>query len=95
MGLLGNLFERGGGGTARAGRLRVGQFLHGVGDPDLEELVEVRRHDAQVTQPLEQRHLGSAGHREHPGVECQRAEVPLQQHCGRRRLHGHQYLSIS
>jgi hypothetical protein len=36
---------------------------------DLEELVEVGRHDAQVAQPLDQRHLGPVRPVEHPFIE--------------------------
>jgi hypothetical protein len=68
----------------RADRLciaRVGQthFFERVGHPDLEELVEVGRDDAQVAQPLQQGHVGLAGHVEHPCIERKGTQVAVQQ----------------
>jgi hypothetical protein len=44
-----------------------------------EELVEVRRHDAQVAQALDQRHRRAMGPVEHPLIERQDAVVAVQQ----------------
>ena len=48
--------HRGGGRNLRVARVGQPQFVERVGHPDLEELVEIGRHDAQVAQALEQRH---------------------------------------
>jgi hypothetical protein len=44
-------------------------LLLDAGDADLEELVEVARHDAQEAQALEQRHGGVGGLRQHAALE--------------------------
>ncbi|MNT49180.1 hypothetical protein D3C72_1860150 [compost metagenome] len=62
-------------GTARA-QVRCGA--------DFEELVEVRRHDAQVAQPFDQRHFGPVGPVEHALVEREDAVVAVQQRERRR-----------
>ena len=45
--------------------------------PDHEELVEVAGVDRQVLQPLQQRHVGVGGHRQHPVVELEPGEFPV------------------
>ena len=69
--------RRAGAGLARS--------LQAIGEADLEELVEVRRDDAHVAQPLEQRHVGAARLREHAPVELE--DGPLAVEKGRHR-HG-------
>jgi len=56
-----------------------------VGEADLEELVEVRRDDAYVAQPLEQRHVVAARHREHAPVELEDGPLAVEE---RRHRHG-------
>ena len=65
-----------GGGDAGVGAARG---LEVVGEADLEELVEVRRDDADVAQPLEQRHVVAARLREHPAVELEDRGFAVQQ----------------
>ena len=52
--------------------------LH-AGDADLEELVEIRRHDAEKAQPLEQRHRRVLGLREHAPLELEHAELAIEE----------------
>ena len=59
--------------------------LEAVGEADLEELVEVRRDDADVAQPLEQRHVVALRLREHAPVELEDRALAVQQ---RRHRHG-------
>ena len=61
--------------AVRAARAR----LEAVGEADLEELVEVRRDDAHVAQPLEQRHVGAARLRQHAPVELEDRALAVQQ----------------
>ena len=69
---------------------RVGRGLRGTelqqllepGDPDLEELVEVRGADAQEPQPLEQRHARVLRLGQHPGVELQRRQLAVDEVLG-------------
>src|SRR3954465_13376657 len=59
-------------------------------DADLEELVEVRRHDGDEAQPLEERHRIVRRLREHPALEGEDAELAVGE-LGRRRdssVHG-------
>ena len=46
--------------------------------PHLKELVQVRGHDAQVTQALEHRHFGAVRPVEHPFIERQNTQVSVQ-----------------
>ena len=50
-----------------------------VGVTDLKELIEVGRHDADVAQPLQQRHIAALGLRQHPTVERQDGLLSTQQ----------------
>ena len=52
-------------------------LLLDAGDADLEELVEVARHDAQEAQPLEQRHGRIGGLGEHAALELQQESSRL------------------
>ena len=52
-------------------------------DADLEELVEVRRDDAEEAQPLEQRHRLVLGLREHAAVEFERLQLAVEEMLGR------------
>ena len=63
------------------------------GDADLEELVEVRRHDGDEAQPLEQRHRLVRRLREHAPVELEHLELAIQELCGRgdSAVHGREY----
>lgn len=45
----------------------------------LKKFIQIRGHDAEVAQTLQQRHIVSAGPVQHPFVECQNALVPVQQ----------------
>ena len=69
------------------GRAAVGppRRLEAVGEADLEELVEVRRDDADVAQPLEQRHVVAARLRQDAPVELEDRALAVQQ---RRHRHG-------
>src|SRR5689334_13984104 len=58
-------------------RQREVHSLLKAGDADLEELVEVRRHDGDEAQPLEQRHGVVGRLRQHPGVEREDAELAV------------------
>jgi hypothetical protein len=86
-------------GQLLGGRRQVGQFaarrlrtglarrFHQVGHAHLEELVEVGRHDGQVAQPLQQRHIVTTGLGQHAPVELQDRALAIQQgrHSGERR----------
>ena len=48
-----------------------------AGDADLEELVEVARHDAQKAQALEQRHGRIGGLGEHAALELEQGELAI------------------
>src|SRR5204863_662463 len=59
-------------------------------DPDLEELIEIAAGDAQELQPLEQRHRLIEGLVEHPLVELEERQFPVDVMLGRpevRRIH--------
>ncbi len=63
------------------GELRVGMIPLLLLQPrhaHLEEFIEVRGHDAQVAQPLEQRHARILGHREHAFVERENTELAIE-----------------
>ncbi len=47
------------------------------GDPDLEELVEIAAEDAEELEPLEQRRAGVERLVQHPAVELQPGELPV------------------
>src|SRR5438067_514877 len=55
-----------------------------AGDADLEELVQVRRHDGDEAQPLERRHRLVGRLREHAAVEGEDAELAVDELGGRR-----------
>ncbi len=61
---------------ARRRDLRA-ELLLDARDADLEELVQVAADDAQEAQPLEQRHLGVLGQREHAPVEVEQRELAV------------------
>ncbi len=70
---------------------RVGTGAHGT-DAFHEELVEVRGEDREELEPLEQRHALVDGFGQHPAVEFEPAEVPveprlLQHPCSQLRIH--------
>ena len=60
------------------------ELLLEPGDTDLEELVEIAAHDAQETQPLEQRRMRILGLRQHAAVERQDAELAVEEILGRK-----------
>ena len=49
------------------------------GHPDLEELVQVGREDGAELQPLQQRRAGIRGQRQHPLVEVEPGELPVEE----------------
>ena len=49
------------------------------GHPDLEELVEVGREDGGELQPLQERRAGIGGQREHPLVEVEPGQLPVEE----------------
>jgi len=53
-----------------------------VGDPDLEEFVEVRRDDADIAEAFRQRHRGAGSHRQHAFVEREQGQIPIQMKLG-------------
>ena len=66
-------------GEAVGGHRQAAQahLLLDAGDADLEELVEVARHDAQEAQALEQRHGRIGGLGEHAALELQQGEFAI------------------
>jgi hypothetical protein len=50
-----------------------------AGHPHLEELIEVLAEDGEELGPLEQRHVAAVGQREHPGVEVEPGQLPVQE----------------
>ena len=69
-------------GSMPSGRLGAdagGDLLLQPGDAHLDELVEVGREDREELRPLEQRALGVLGEGEHPGVEVEPGELPVQE----------------
>lgn len=70
-----------------AGQQAVGQRLAGRqplrfferGDADFEELVEVGRDNAEKLEPLQQRHAGVFGLRQHAAIEFNQAQFSVQQ----------------
>ena len=50
-----------------------------AGDPDHVELVEVAGEDGQELRPLQQRRPGVLGERQHPGVEVQPGQLPVEE----------------
>lgn len=64
---------------SRGAALFVGQARGVVrGEADLEKFVQVGRDDGQVAQPLQQRHVGTAGPVEHALVEGQNTLVAVE-----------------
>ena len=56
-----------------------------IGHAYLEIFVEIGRNDGQIAQPLQQRHLLAGGPVQYTGIECQNAQVAVDQG----RLDGH------
>ena len=83
--LVADALEQVGGGDAVLARLAAADadLLLDAGDADLEELVEVARHDAQETQALEQRHGGVGGLGEHAALELQQGQFAVEEVFGR------------
>ena len=71
----------------RHARARQAIGLEEIGEAHLEELVHVGRHDADVAQPLEQRHVGAKRLGEHAPVELEDRALAVEQRRQRRR-HG-------
>ncbi len=61
-------------------------LAHQFGNADLEEFVQVRRHDAHVAQAFGQRHRGALRQRQHAFVERQVRQFAIQQARDRRKL---------
>jgi hypothetical protein len=57
-------------------RAELEQLLE-AGDPDLEELIQIARGDAQELQPLEQWHARIQALRQHPLIELQRGDLAI------------------
>ena len=95
--LLGDQGVRGGGHGLKTGTA-VGAFVVltprgtqvGCG-AHLKELVKVGRDDAQVAEPLKQRHVGAVRPVKHPGIKSQDAVVSVQQSDGAWRCGGRQW----
>ncbi len=54
------------------------ELLHQARHANLEELVEVFAEDREELRPLEQRHRGVLGEREHPRVELEERELAVE-----------------
>ena len=63
---------------ARGRGAELDLLLH-ARDADLEELVQVRRDDAQELQPLEERHRLVLGLREHASIEFERLQLAVEE----------------
>ena len=59
-----------------------GDLVLQAGHPHLEELVEVLAEDGEELRPLEQRHVGVLGQRQHPGVEVEPGQLTVQEPVG-------------
>ncbi len=62
---------------ADAGQARV-DLLHEARDPDFEKLVEVRAHDGEKSHPLQQRVALALRLLQHPAVEGEPAQFPVE-----------------
>jgi hypothetical protein len=60
-------------------RRGLARRFHQVGQPHLEELVQVGRDDGHVAQPLQQRHVGTLGLGQHAPVELQDGPLAVEQ----------------
>ena len=63
----------------RRGVVRGPHHLEVVGEANLEEFVQVRRHDGDVAQAFEQGHVGAFGLRQHAAVERQDRLLAIEQ----------------
>ena len=85
MHLVAHPLEQFGGRDAVLARLAAAdsELLLDAGDADLEEFVEVARHDAQEAQAFEQRNGGVGGLGQHAALELQQRELAVQEVFGR------------
>ena len=75
----GRQLGRGGHAVGRGLQHASRQLLLEAGDPDHEELVQVRANNPQELQPLGERDRGVLGLLEHPGVELQPRQLAVQE----------------